>query len=225
VTWFPAGGNRRVPWEAFSAPRRGAGDTCQQTGLVKLGHVALDGTKMKANASKHMAMSYERMRKQEAELAQKVEELLRAADQADADEEARYGKDTSPRSDHCGRACRPEHRRLGCLASELAGRRREPGVVDLLRALGAGVRRRPPRADTLLPRRANPFLRGGEHAPRPHRDHHCRCRLLRRRALPVAWRGEALIRSLRASVSGRRRTPAQGGLAASISTACSLALL
>ena len=66
---------------------------CQQAGLVKLGHVALDGTKMKANASKHKAMSYERMKKQEAELTKKVEDLLRAAEETDAAEDARYGKD------------------------------------------------------------------------------------------------------------------------------------
>jgi transposase len=65
---------------------------CQKAGLVKLGHVALDGTKMKANASKHKAMSYERMKKDEAKLRQKVEELLRAAEAADADEDAQYGK-------------------------------------------------------------------------------------------------------------------------------------
>ena len=40
---------------------------CEQAGLVKLGHVALDGTKIKANASKHKAMSYERMEKRAAE--------------------------------------------------------------------------------------------------------------------------------------------------------------
>ena len=42
---------------------------CQRAGLVKLGHVALDGTKIKASASKHKAMSYERMEKAEKELA------------------------------------------------------------------------------------------------------------------------------------------------------------
>jgi transposase len=66
---------------------------CREGGLVKLGHVALDGTKMKANASKHKAMSYERMKKDEKELKSKVNELLEAADQIDADEDARYGKD------------------------------------------------------------------------------------------------------------------------------------
>jgi transposase len=65
---------------------------CQRAGLVKLGHVALDGTKMKANASKHKAMSYKRMKEEEEKLRVKVEELLRAAEQADTDEDAQYGK-------------------------------------------------------------------------------------------------------------------------------------
>jgi transposase len=66
---------------------------CQAQGLVKLGHVALDGTKMKANASKHKAMSYERMKKEDERLKQKVAELLRTAEDADAEEDALYGKD------------------------------------------------------------------------------------------------------------------------------------
>ena len=52
---------------------------CQQAGLVKLGHVALDGTKVKANASKHKAMSYQRMKEKAAQLAAEVTELLRQA--------------------------------------------------------------------------------------------------------------------------------------------------
>ena len=50
---------------------------CQQAGLVKLGHVALDGTKVRANASKHKAMSYRRMKEKEGQLAAEVAELLR----------------------------------------------------------------------------------------------------------------------------------------------------
>jgi transposase len=65
---------------------------CQQTGLVKLGHVALDGTKVKANASKHKAMSYKRMCETEEKLEQEVEALLQEAQQVDADEDAKYGK-------------------------------------------------------------------------------------------------------------------------------------
>lgn len=63
----------------------------EKAGLVKLGHVALDGTKIKANASKHKAMSYERMKKREAELAAEVERWLQAAEAADAEEDKRYG--------------------------------------------------------------------------------------------------------------------------------------
>ena len=66
---------------------------CQQAGLVKLGHVASDGTKVKANASKHKAMSYQRMQEKEAQLAAEVAELLRRAQAADDDEDRRYGKD------------------------------------------------------------------------------------------------------------------------------------
>ena len=66
---------------------------CQRAGLVKLGHVALDGTKVKANASKHKAMSYGRMKEREAQLAAEVAELLERAREADDDEDRRYGKD------------------------------------------------------------------------------------------------------------------------------------
>jgi len=65
---------------------------CQKAGLVKLGHVALDGTKLKANASKHKAMSYDRMKEKERELTEKVESLLKAAEQADAEEDKLYGQ-------------------------------------------------------------------------------------------------------------------------------------
>ena len=64
---------------------------CEQAGLVKLGHVALDGTKIKANASKHKAMSYERMTKREAELAAEVAGWLAAAEAADAEEDKAFG--------------------------------------------------------------------------------------------------------------------------------------
>ena len=65
---------------------------CQAAGLVQLGHVALDGTKIAANASKHKAMSYGRMKKAEAELKAEVEAWLAAAEAADAEEDARFGE-------------------------------------------------------------------------------------------------------------------------------------
>src|SRR3954452_23017233 len=65
----------------------------EKAGLVKLGHVALDGTKIKANASKHKAMSYERMKKREAELKAEVARMLAAAEAADCEEDETFGKD------------------------------------------------------------------------------------------------------------------------------------
>jgi len=65
---------------------------CQKAGLVKSGHVSLDGTKIGANASKHKAMSYERMTQTEQRLQQEVEQLLREAEQLDRDEDETYGK-------------------------------------------------------------------------------------------------------------------------------------
>jgi hypothetical protein len=61
--------------------------------LVRLGHVALDGTKIKANASKHKAMGYERMKKREAELQAEVDGWLKAAEAADAAEDKAFGAD------------------------------------------------------------------------------------------------------------------------------------
>lgn len=66
---------------------------CERAGLVKLGHVALDGTKIKANASKHKAMSYERMKKREVELQAEVDAWLKAAEAADAAEDEAFGAD------------------------------------------------------------------------------------------------------------------------------------
>jgi transposase len=65
---------------------------CKKAGLVQLGHVALDGTKMQANASKHKAMSYDRMVKKEKELEDAIARLLNEAEALDRNEDQRYGK-------------------------------------------------------------------------------------------------------------------------------------
>lgn len=66
---------------------------CRTAGLVKLGHVALDGTKVKANASKHKAMSYGRMKEAEPRLAMEVQRWLAQAGQADNAEDRQFGRD------------------------------------------------------------------------------------------------------------------------------------
>ena len=64
-----------------------------EAGAMKVGRVALDGTKIKANASKHKAMSYDRMGEKEKQLKAEVKQLLEQAEAADAEEDARYGRD------------------------------------------------------------------------------------------------------------------------------------
>ncbi len=64
-----------------------------QAGTMRLGRVVLDGSKVKANASKHKAMSYGRMQQGERQIAEEVKRLLRQAEAVDAEEDARYGRD------------------------------------------------------------------------------------------------------------------------------------
>ena len=66
---------------------------CDKAGLVELGHVAIDGSKIKANASKHKAMSYERMEARAKELEAEVEKWFSAAEATDAEEDKLYGRD------------------------------------------------------------------------------------------------------------------------------------
>lgn len=64
---------------------------CEKAGLVKLGHVALDGTKIRANASRHKSMSYGKMKKKEIDLKAEVERWFREAERLDREEDELYG--------------------------------------------------------------------------------------------------------------------------------------
>lgn len=66
---------------------------CRDAGMARLGHVSLDGSKVQANASKHAAMSYKRMKEAEPELAKKVDEWMAKSAETDAGEDAEHGKD------------------------------------------------------------------------------------------------------------------------------------
>ena len=61
------------------------------SGLVKLGRIAIDGTKVKANASRHKAMSYDRMKKEEERLEKEIADLIGRAEQSDREEDEEYG--------------------------------------------------------------------------------------------------------------------------------------
>jgi transposase len=65
---------------------------CKEAGLVKAGHISLDGTKIKANASKHKAMSFRRMGEKEKQLQNEIDRLLEKAEKTDNEEDRLYGK-------------------------------------------------------------------------------------------------------------------------------------
>jgi transposase len=66
---------------------------CRRKGLLELKHVAIDGTKLRANASKHTAMSYGRMKDEDARISKEIEAWFREADKVDAAEDREYGEE------------------------------------------------------------------------------------------------------------------------------------
>jgi transposase len=82
---------RRDHLEAFGGLFVQVVQLCEKAGLVKLGHVAIDGTKVRANASKHKAMSYDRMKKEGTKLEKEITELLARAEAVDAAEDEQFG--------------------------------------------------------------------------------------------------------------------------------------
>src|SRR5487761_1716357 len=91
---------------------------CEKKGLVQLRHVAVDGTRVKANASKHSAMSYGRMQQEEARIRAEVETYFRECDQVDAEEDARYGPDQ--RGDELPEELRTAERRRRAIREAMA---------------------------------------------------------------------------------------------------------
>jgi transposase len=83
---------------------------CKKAGLVKLGHVAIDGTKIQGNASKHKAMSYKRMLETEARLEKEIASLMAQAEARDTDEDHRFGADKDHKSDIPDELKRRTHR-------------------------------------------------------------------------------------------------------------------
>jgi len=135
---------------------------CRQAKLVGLGTLALDGTKLRANASRHKAMSYERMGKREAELEAEiaairanVQTLLAEAEAVDAEEDERYGPDR--RGDELPEDLRRREQRLAkireakaALEAEAAARERERRAE--LEAEGKTPRKPPNGRDPFKPK-------------------------------------------------------------------------
>lgn len=104
---------------------------CRKAGLVQLGHVALDGTKIKANASRHKAMSYERMAEREPELAAQIKEWFAKAKAQDREEDRRHGR--GRRGDELPAHLRTKQRRLAAIQqakAALEAEARERATAD-----------------------------------------------------------------------------------------------
>lgn len=103
-----------------------------EAGLVKLGTVAVDGTKVKANASRHKSMSYKEMKKQEKRLRREIGKLLAEAARIDANEDELYGPDK--RGDEMPEGLRRREDRL--VAIQAAKKRLETRQAEADRAKG-----------------------------------------------------------------------------------------
>jgi len=135
---------------------------CRQAKLVGLGMLALDGTKLRANASRHKAMSYERMSKAEAQLEAEiaalranVAALLEEAEAVDAEEDARYGPDR--RGDELPEELQRREQRLARIreakqALEAEAAEREAARRAELEAQGKTPRRPPNGRDPFKPK-------------------------------------------------------------------------
>jgi hypothetical protein len=84
---------RKEHWKEFEQLFVQVVRLAKELGLVSLGTLAIDGSKVKANASKHKAMSYGRMKEEEKRLRKEIRGFLRQAENLDRDEDRRYGAD------------------------------------------------------------------------------------------------------------------------------------
>ncbi len=135
---------------------------CKQARLIGLGTLALDGTKLRANASRHKAMSYERMVKKEvqlegeiAALRKNVDALLAEAERTDAEEDERFGPEH--RGDELPRELRRREQRLEVIreakaALEAEAAEREKARRAEMRAQGKKPRRPPSGRDPFAPK-------------------------------------------------------------------------
>jgi len=111
-------------------------------GLVSLGTLAVDGTKVRANASKHKAMSYQRMQQEERRLRDEIAQMCDCADQADEAEDRRYGADR--RGDELPEELAHRERRLETIRAAKARLEAEQRAADEARGRHPDDDRRPP---------------------------------------------------------------------------------
>ncbi len=123
---------RRENATAFTAVFQETVILALRLGLAQLGHVALDGTRLKANTSKHKAMSYGRMRQREAQLREEIANLVQQAEAQDAAEDQEYGADSDGYSVEAELALREQRlAKIRALRDRLeAEQRAEQGLAE-----------------------------------------------------------------------------------------------
>src|SRR3954454_18231226 len=162
---------RRENAAAFTAVFQETVILALRLGLARLGHVALDGTKLKANTSKHKAMSYGRMRQRETQLTEEIARLVEQAETQDTAEDQEYGIDSDGYS----------------VAEELA--RREARLAKI-RAAREHLEAEQ-RAEQGLPEDAAPEIADKEQ--RSFADTDARIMLMKRGAYDYAYNAQAAV--------------------------------
>ena len=162
---------RRDNAAAFTAVFRETVVLALRLGLAKLGHVALDGTKLKASTSKHKALSYGRMRRREARLRDEIARLVEQAEAQDAAEDREYGADSDGHS----------------VAAELALREARLAKIRALRERLEAERR----AEQGLPEGESPAIDDKEQ--RSFADADARMMLMKRGEYAYAYNAQAAV--------------------------------
>jgi transposase len=162
---------RRDNAAAFTAVFQETVVLALRLGLARLGHVALDGTKLKANTSKHKAMSYGRMRQREAQLKAEIARLVEQAETQDTAEDQEYGIDSDGYS----------------VAEELARREARLAKIQAAREHLEAEQR----ADQGLPAGEQPVV--AEKEQRSFADTDARIMLMKRGAYDYAYNAQAVV--------------------------------
>ena len=159
---------RRVNLEALAGLFNQVLSLAKKARMLRLGNVALDGTKMKASASKHKAMSYDRMEKDGERLRQKVQELLAAAEAADSQEDLEHGP--GRRGDELPDDLRHAESRLARIKQLKAEIEAEARQQDAEARKDSDDDLPPPPAQTPLPKHQIPRTREGGIDPKAQRN-------------------------------------------------------
>ncbi len=120
----------------------------QEIGVLKLGTLAIDGSKVKANASKHKAMSYGRMKEEEGRLREEIGKLLEQAAAVDAEEDRLYGEEA--RGDELPEELRRREDRLAQIEAAQRGLEQRQAAADRAQGRHQGDERKSPRGGTAV---------------------------------------------------------------------------